>query len=149
MKTAFTFIAAMICIAFGFSKLTAQVRGHQESKIEMFRNIPVEDECQPVIFMMYDDVQVEEWSNKYIRIETTVHALNFGETILNYLVESGRYGIELRESPEDGSLIISMPKRELVIMKKNADMEEFLSIHIYVPKDLLWRLMDPRINLSM
>ena len=143
MKTIYTFLFAVL--AFANQSIIAQTP-HQEAQKDLLRNIQIEDQCQPIIFMLFDDVKVEEWEKNYIKVETNIHALNFSENLLDYLVASGRYDIDVR-TREDGTRVISMPKRDLVIMKKNADMEEFLTIHVYVPKGLFWELLDPRLSL--
>lgn len=144
MKNWFTLFVALFCFqSFVFS----QEKLHSET--ELLRTIPIEDECQPVVFMLYGDIAVEEWENKYMQIKTNVYALNFGENLLEYLVASGRYNLKMSTREEDGALIIEMPKRELVIMKRNANLEEHLEIHIYVPKGLIWELVDPRSPFAM
>lgn len=147
MKTLFT--TFLMLFAFSFVSVQAQDREQKHSQTQILRTIPINDICQPVVFMFYDDVQVEEWENNYIKIETTINALNFSETLLNYLIETGRYNIKVTERPEDGAKVLSMPKRELVIMKQNADVEEFLNIQIYIPKGLMWEIIDPRVPFSL
>ncbi len=79
-------------------------------------------------------VAVNEWSETFIRITTTVEVTNFDEDILKRLVSLGRYSIEAEN--KDGVMMISIPKLATKVTIKGQVLDEVLTCEIFVPKGM-------------
>ena len=80
------------------------------------------------------EVAVNEWSETFIRITTTVEVTNFNEDILKRLVSVGRYSMETANN--DGVMMISMPKLATKVTIKGQVLNEVLTYEVFVPKGM-------------
>jgi len=78
------------------------------------------------------NTEISEWSEKFIRVTTTIEVTNFNEDILKRLVSVGRYTLET--NTEDGVMNISMPKLATKVTIKGQALNEILTYEIFVPK---------------
>ncbi|MBR9920928.1 MAG: hypothetical protein GYB31_08810 [Bacteroidetes bacterium] len=87
-----------------------------------------------VQFDMTGPVEVREWDNTIIRIQTTIQLHNATETILRGLIRAGRYsptGVS-----EDGLYLVSIPGLSKQVTVGGQELQESFSYIIYVPKEM-------------
>jgi hypothetical protein len=89
-------------------------------------------DASTVIVNLEGETKVSEWSEKFIRITTTVQVTNSSEEILKRLVLVGRYAIS--SEVVDGQMRINMPKLATKVTIRGEFLDEELTYHISVPK---------------
>lgn len=83
-----------------------------------------------------DIVEVRKTQGSRIMVEATVRISLPNETLLQYLVDNGRYNLVESTSDADAAYILSTKKNNNVIMIKGEECHEEVTYIIYVPESI-------------
>lgn len=122
MKYIYTIIITLLLLTF------AQFMDAQRSIV---KSINLEG-TQNVTLAMGGELSATEWDRDYIRITARIKLSNSTDDILKRLIRLGRYGIESKI--KEGTLWLSMPKLERIVIIENQHLEEILSYEVQLPK---------------
>lgn len=87
-----------------------------------------------VVLDLKGDIEVENWSKDYLRIQMTTNLENGSSAMLKSLIMAGRYNLKGR-STTDG-FEITMPNIEKTIKVKGQELVERCSYIIFAPKNV-------------
>jgi len=87
---------------------------------------------EQVLFELEGDVEVQTWTNNYLRVEMKVTARNGSESVLKSLVRCGRYN--LLGKKDGGVFKIDAPGLRKKVKVGDAFLEEGISLKIMAPK---------------
>lgn len=83
-----------------------------------------------------DQVEVRRSKGSRIAVETNVKISAANSTMLNYLIESGRYNLVQFSNTADGSYTLSCKKNNNVIIIKGEECIEEIRYVIFVPESI-------------
>ncbi len=113
------------------------------------KTIPVDEDCNYVVFALHGEVLLNKWEKENIRILVNVKTPEVADKVLDALVRMGRYNIEAQLHEEERVLIIDMPRTENAVIINAEELFEKISFEVYMPKGLRYKILDPRIQPMM
>lgn len=122
MKNIFVWLFAIVLVS---------TQGIAQSSKTITQSIPL-DGANEVVFNIPAKVELVEWNNDYMRVETTVTLAHLSETILKSIIMSGRYHLDAKNV--DGVVTLTSPKSELVVMVGGKEMMDEVSYKVMLPK---------------
>lgn len=114
-----------------FFLLLAQI-GFAQSQKTFVKSLTAD--AMNIVVDLEGQTAVNEWSEKYIRIITTVELTNSNEEILKRLVAVGRYSLE--STTADGVMTLTMPKLDTKVSIQGELLNEIVHYEIFVPQGL-------------
>jgi hypothetical protein len=130
MKAFFTILA----IVFTFStQIFAQ------SQKQLVKSFSAE-QVNTIIASLGGQVEVIEWKESSIRVNTTIDVANFDEDILKRLIAVGRYSLEAQS--QNGQMSLTMPNTAKIVVIKGVQLEERIKFQIYVPQGVKVQLTE-------
>lgn len=90
-------------------------------------------DIQSVVLQLEGTVEVRETKGSRILIETTVTLGAPNSALLQYLIDSGRYGIAQENNTADAAMSLISKKRTNVVMVKGQQCSEEVKYVVYMP----------------
>ena len=82
------------------------------------------------------DVEIKPTKGSRIIVESRVTISLPNETLLKYLIESGRYGLETSIDAATGTMTLSRKRNSNILIVKGEECEEHFSYIIFVPESI-------------
>ena len=123
--------------------------GFAQTQKTLVKTFAVDEDCPFALFALKGNVEVFAWDKATIRITTTITAPDIEEKVLDVLVKKGRYGTEMRVHREAQLMIFEMPKQEQFIFINGLEIEETLEFEIFVPRGVLYRVVEHQLPVIM
>ncbi len=123
--------------------------GFAQTQKTLVKTFAADEDCPFALFALKGNVEVFAWDKATIRITTTITAPDIEEKVLDVLVKKGRYGTEMRVHREAQLMIFEMPKQEQFIFINGLEIEETLEFEIFVPRGVLYRVVEHQLPVIM
>ena len=114
-------IALLFVVQLGFAQLQKTI--HKTFQI---------DSAEVITLELYGEYQIETWAGDNILTETKIQVFNASKTILNFLLENGRYDIKM-ELLEKTLLLQSKYQNRTPIKTKVGESKEVVNLRIFIP----------------
>lgn len=114
-----------------FAILLVSTQGIAQSSKTITQSIPL-DGANEVIFNIPAKIELVEWNNDFMRVETTVTLAHLSETILKSIIMSGRYHLDAKTV--DGVVTLTSPKADLVVMVGGKELIDEVTYKVMIPK---------------
>ncbi len=121
MKTFFSIFLSLCCFQFASGQVVKTIY-KTFSDLEKISALNLKFDCE---------IEVEEWTESRILVETKVSMANSNKNILAALVEAGRYELVVTEG---STLGLDFKKINNVITYKGIKAPETITVKVYVPK---------------
>ena len=80
-------------------------------------------------------ITIKETDSEFIRVATHVEITNFNASILDRLIEAGRYSVQVTTDNE-GNCVLSLASLNKKVIIKDVTLNEVLSFEIELPKGM-------------
>lgn len=121
MKTIFSILLSLCCFQFASGQVVKTIY-KTFSDLEKISALNLKFDCE---------IEVEEWTESRILVETKVSMANSNKNILAALVEAGRYDLVVSEG---STLGLDFKKINNTITYKGIKAPETITVKVYVPK---------------
>jgi len=88
-----------------------------------------------VVLNIDGDIEVQQWSNKIMRVQIDIAAENVPDATLKSLVTAGRYNLKATET-SDG-LQIDAPGLKRKVTLRGEELKEHISYVVFVPENVM------------
>lgn len=116
--------------------LQLQAQGVEKTLVQSLN----QGDSYAVQFEMNGPIEIREWNDPIIRIQTTIKLHNATETILRSLVQAGRYSP--KGTADAGLFTVNVPGLDKQVTVGGQELQESFSYIIFVPKELSVELQE-------